>query len=47
MTPSNGKNITKYYEKINDFSVVSDFVPEDFFVGIVMLHECTDFHTCT
>ncbi len=52
MTPANGKNVTKYDEKIQNNRLpvgfrVSDFVPGDFFVGIVMLHECTDFHTCT
>ncbi len=49
MTPENGKNDTKYDEKIQntDFLLVSDFVPRDFFVGIVKLHECTDFRTCT
>ncbi len=50
MTPANGKNVTKYDEKIQNNLTscwVSDFVPGDFFVGIVMLHECTDFHTCT
>ncbi len=48
MTPANGQNVTKYDEKIQNTSCwVSDFVPGDFFVGIVMLHECTDFHTCT
>ncbi len=26
---------------------VSYFVPGDFFVGNVTVHECTDFHTCT
>ncbi len=37
MTPENGKNDTKYDEKIQntDFLLVSDFVPRDFFVGIV------------
>ncbi len=50
MTPANGKNVTKYDEKIQNNRLpvgVSDFVPGDFFVGTVMLHECTDFHTCT
>ncbi len=39
MTPENGKNDTKYD--------VSDFLPRDFFVGIVKLHKFTDFRTCT
>ncbi len=45
MTPANGKNVTNMTRKfkITDFLWVSDFVPGDFFVGIVMLHECTDF----
>ncbi len=51
MTPENGKNDTKtkFAEKfkITDFLLGSDFVPGDFFVGIVMLHECTNFYTCT
>ncbi len=50
MTPENGKNDTKFAEKIQNKPTscwVSDFVPGDFFVGIVMLHECTDFYTCT
>ncbi len=49
MTPENGKNDTKYDEKIQKPTscLVSDFVPGDFFVGIVKLHKCTDFRTCT
>ncbi len=49
MTPENGKNDTKYDEKIKNSQLpfFSDFVLRDFFVGIVKLHECTDFHTCT
>ncbi len=50
MTPENGKNDTKYDEKIQNSQTscwVSDFVPGDFFVGIVKLHKCTDFRTCT
>ncbi len=50
MTPANGKNDTKYDEKIQNNRLpvgFRDFVPGDFFVGIVMLHECADFHTCT
>ncbi len=50
MTPENGKNDTKYDKKIQNkptSCLVSDFVPRDFFVGIVMLHECTNFRTCT
>ncbi len=38
MTPENGKNDTKYDEKIQNKPTscwVSDFVPGDFFVGIV------------
>ncbi len=49
MTPENGKNDTKYDEKIQNNRLpvrFSDFVPRYFFVGIVMLHECTDFRTC-
>ncbi len=41
MTPENGKmtqNMTRKF-KIADFLLVSDFVPGDFFVGIVKLHE--------
>ncbi len=47
MTPEND---TKYDKKIlnNRLPVgFSDFVPRDFFVGIVMLHKCTDFRTYT
>ncbi len=50
MTPENGKNDTKYDEKIQNSRLpvwISDFVPGDFFVGIVKLHKCTDFRTCT
>ncbi len=49
MTPENGKNYTKYDDKIqkSQLPFFSDFVPRDFFVGIVKLHECTDFRTCT
>ncbi len=49
MTPENGKNDTQFAEKIqnNRLPVGLDFVPGDFFVGIVMLHECTNFYTCT
>ncbi len=50
MTPANGKNVTKYDEKIQNNRLPVGFrisFQETFFVGIVMLHECTDFHTCT
>ncbi len=49
MTPANGKNVTKYDEKIqnNDFLLGFGFRSRRFFEGIVMLHECTDFRTCT
>ncbi len=46
MTPENGKNDTKYDKKIQNnrtSCLVSDFVPRDFFVGIVMLHEVYQF----
>ncbi len=46
MTPENGKNDTKYDERNSKQPTscwVSDFVPGDFFVGIVKLHKCTDF----
>ncbi len=39
------QNMTRNF-KIADFLWVSDFVPGDFFVGIVKLHKCTDFRTC-
>ncbi len=47
MTAENGKNDTKYDEKIQNSRLPVGFLPLDFFVGIVMLHECTDFHTRT
>ncbi len=50
MTPANGKNVTKYDEKIQNNRLPVGFrikVPGDFFVGIVKLHECTNFLTCT
>ncbi len=50
MTPENGKNDHKYDEKIQNNRLPVGFlifVPRDFFVGIVKLHECTDFRTCT
>ncbi len=49
MTPENGKNYTKFAEKfkITDFLLGSGFRTRRLFVGIVMLHECTDFYTCT
>ncbi len=50
MTPANGQNVTKYDEKIQNNRLPVGFLisfQETFFVGIVMLHECTDFHTCT
>ncbi len=49
MTPANGKNVTKYDEKIQNNRLPVGFwisFQETFFVGIV-LHECTDFYTCT
>ncbi len=49
MTPENGKNDTKYDEKIQNSRLPVGFLilPGDFFVGIVKLHKCTDFRTCT
>ncbi len=50
MTPENGKNDTKYDEKIQNSRLPVWFLIsylETFFVGIVKLHECTNFHTCT
>ncbi len=49
MTPENGKNDTKYDEKIQNNRLPVGFLISylDFFVGIVKLHECTDFRTCT
>ncbi len=50
MTPENGKNDTKYDEKIQNSRLPVWFLilyQGDFFVGIVKLHECTDFRTCT
>ncbi len=49
MTPANGKNVTKYDEKfkITDFLLGFGFRSRILFVGIVMLHECNDFHTCS
>ncbi len=50
MTPENGKNDTKYDEKIQNNRLPVGFLIlylETFFVGIVKLHECTDFRTCT
>ncbi len=32
--------------KITDFLLDLDFALRDFFVGIGVLHECTDFYTC-
>ncbi len=46
MTPENGKNDTKYDEKIQNSRLPVGFLISylgDFFVGIVKLHECTDF----
>ncbi len=49
MRPENLKNDTKFDEliKITNFLLVWDFTSRDFLVGIGVLHECTDFHTCT
>ncbi len=50
MTPENGKNDPKFAEKIQNNRLPVGFrifVPGDFFIGIVMLHQCTDFYTCT
>ncbi len=45
MTPENGKNDTKYDKKIQNNRLPVWFLIsyQDFFVGIVMLHECTIF----
>ncbi len=47
MTPENGKNDTKYGEKIQNSRLPVGFLISDFFVGIVMIHECTDFRKST
>ncbi len=50
MTPENGKNYTKYDEKIQNSRLPVGFLIsylETFFVGIVKLHKFTDFRTCT
>ncbi len=47
MTPENGKNDTKYDEKIQNSRLPVGFLISFFFVGIVKLHKCTDFRTCT
>ncbi len=49
MTHEIVKNDTKFAEKIknNWLPVDLDFALRDFFVGIGVLHECTDFYTCT
>ncbi len=39
-------NMTRKF-KITDFLLGFGFRSRRLFVGIVMLHECTDFHTCT
>ncbi len=44
------KNYTKYDEKIQNSRLPVGFLisfPGYFFVGIVKLHKCTDFRTCT
>ncbi len=49
MTPENGKNDTQFAEKIQitDFLLGFGFRTWRLFVGIVTLHECTNFYTCT
>ncbi len=49
MRPENGKNDTQFAEKIqnNRLPVGFGFRTWRLFVGIVMLHECTNFYTCT
>ncbi len=50
MTPENGKNDTQFAEKNSNNRLPVGFwisYLETFFVGIVMLHECTNFYTCT
>ncbi len=50
MRPENLKNDTKFDELIKNKPTscwVWDFASRDFLVGIGVLHECTDFHTCT
>ncbi len=50
MRPENLKNDTKFDELIKNSQLPVgfwDFASRDFFVGIGVLHECTDFHTCT
>ncbi len=50
MRPENLKNDTKFDELIKNNQLpvgFGDFASRDFLVGIGVLHECTDFHTCT
>ncbi len=50
MRPENLKNDTKFDELIKNNQLPVGFgilLPRDFLVGIGVLHECTDFHTCT
>ncbi len=49
MRPENLKNDTKFDELIknNQLPVGFGFCSKRLLVGIGVLHECTDFHTCT
>ncbi len=49
MTHEIVKNDTKFAEKIKitDFLLDFGFCSKRLFVGIGVLHECTDFYTCT
>ncbi len=49
MRPENLKNDTKFDELIKNSQLPVGFgiCFKRLFVGIGVLHECTDFHTCT